>query len=210
MGPTGVPPHVQKPAVETDMGRRDRGDRILDSIDRARAREAMPPTSGTDRQATGRSLNTELVADGATTTERLKRIFSVVEASYREAASGDQLRPLAARFQAIGDIPDHRARGDISVAIQYMDHERYDDIGMMPYEVGPEMLKEAREHTRTSRPDANALRVLREALRKGVMTSFQKIETAAARCHSRAGGPRSCLGHGHHGRASSGLIRTGG
>jgi hypothetical protein len=158
------------------MGRRDSPDRILESIDRARAREAMPPSSGTDRQATGRALDTEVPPPGATTTERLQRLFAVVERSYVEAAGSEQLRPLAARFQTIGDIPDHRARGDVSVAVQYIDSERFDDIGMMPFDVAPERIKEAQEHTRTSRPDVNALRVLREELRRGVLASFQKIE----------------------------------
>jgi hypothetical protein len=158
------------------MARRDRTERILENIDRARAREAMPPSSGTDRQATGRALNTEVPPEGTTTTERLQRLFGLIEQGYLEAASSEQLRPLAARFQAIGDIADHRARGDISVAMQYMDSERFDDIGMIPFEVKPEQVKEAKEHTRTSRPDTNALRVLREELRKGVVASFQKIE----------------------------------
>lgn len=158
------------------MGRRDRTERILESIDRARAREAMPPSSGTDRQATGRALSTEVPPEGTTTTERLQRLFALVEKGYLEAASGDQLRPLSARFQAIGDIADHRARGDISVAMQYMDSERFDDVGMIPFEVSPEKVREAKEHTRTSRPDTNALRVLREELRNGVIASFQKME----------------------------------
>ena len=64
--------------------------------------------------------------------ERLRRIFGIVERSYAKAASNVELGKLASHFRAVGDIPTHHARGDVSVAIQYMDSPRPDDVGMAP------------------------------------------------------------------------------
>ena len=128
------------------------------------------------RQATGRELNTELPDVDATNPERMKRIFGVVEESYRKAAQGSELGRLASRFQAVGDIHHHHAFGDVSITLQYLDSARYDVVGMAPIEIRPEALLEARKETRTSRPDVNALKVLRKELRDGVLAAYKKVE----------------------------------
>jgi hypothetical protein len=158
------------------MGFRTNTDRILDSIDRARSREDEAARGGAQRQATGRELDTQ-VPDGDTTNpERIKRIFGAVERAYMKAAQSSELGPLAARFQAVGDITDHHARGDVSVSIQYLDSERADDIGMSPFEIRPEDLIEARKETKTTRADVNAMKLLRRSLREGVLSAYKKIE----------------------------------
>ena len=157
------------------MGFRTDPDRILDNIDRARSREEEG-RAGQDRQATGREMDAEVPSSDATTPERLKRIFRLVENAYMAAASSENLGPLAARFRAIGDIPEHNARGDVSVSIQYLDSKRNDDIGVIPIEIEADQLVEARKVTKTTRPDVNALKVLRDELRKGVLSAYKKIE----------------------------------
>ncbi len=156
------------------MSFRTNPDRILDNIDRARSR-------GDDgrnflRQAVGRDLDTDVPTSDSTTPERLRRVFSSVERAYMKAAQSSELGRLAARFQSVGDIPNHHARGDVSIAIQYLDHARHEDVGMAPFEVLPDQLVEAKKVTRTSRPDVNALRVLRHELRTRVMATYNKIE----------------------------------
>jgi hypothetical protein len=73
-------------------------------------------------------------------------------------------------------VHHHHARGDVSVAIQYLDHDRSDDIGMAPFEIRPYQLTEARKETKTTRADVNALKVLRKELRTGVLQAYQKVE----------------------------------
>lgn len=158
------------------MGFRTNPDRILENIDRARERALDGPTSGTDRQATGRELDTDVPDSDATNPERMKRVFGAVERAYTACAQTGELGPLAARFQTIGDLQDHRARGDVSISIQYLDADRSDDIGMAPIEIRPEEILEARKETRTSRPDVNAMKVLRAKLRTGVLAAYEKIE----------------------------------
>lgn len=157
------------------MSFRNNPDRILDHIDRERNRDD-DGRNDFPRDATGRELDTTVPALDATTSERLRRVFSLVERAYTSAAGGTELRRLAQRFQAIGDIPHQHARGDVSVAVSYLDHERPDDVGMTPFEIRAEHFEEARKVTKSSRPDANALRILRENLRSGVMTAFRKME----------------------------------
>lgn len=157
------------------MGYRTNPDRILENIDRDRSRQEESHRD--DRQATGRELDTKEPGDDATNPERVKRIFRIVERAYVKAAQRDELGRLAARFRTIGDIPHHHARGDVSVSIQYMDSSRHDDVGMSPFEVRPEAVEAAREETNSRRADVNALRVLREELRKGVLASYDKIES---------------------------------
>lgn len=158
------------------MGFRTNPDRILENIDRARAREAEGPRSGSDRQATGRDLETDPPPDDATNTERFKRIFRGVERAYTATAQSSELGPLAARFQTIGDLSGHHARGDVSVSVQYLDSDRRDDIGLAPFEIRPDDLEEARKETKTSRADVNAMQVLRRELRQGVLKAYEKIE----------------------------------
>jgi len=158
------------------MSYRTNPDRILDSIDRARNREAESARFTLDRQALGRDLDTAIPDTDATTPERVKRIFSVVERAYTKAAQRSELGKLAARFQAVGDIHHHHARGDVSVSVQYLDHERSDDVGMSPFEIRPYEVAEAKKETKTSRADVNALKVLRRELRQGVLSAYQKIE----------------------------------
>ncbi len=157
------------------MSYRTNPDRILESIDRARSRadEALLAYA---RQATGRHLNTEVPTRTTTITERARRIFGIVEKAYVEAAQSDDLRRLAARFQAVGDISDRHAKGDVTVAVHYIDSPRDDDVGMAPFEITPERLDEAKKITKNSRPDVNALRILREDLRSGVVAAYQRIE----------------------------------
>jgi predicted Rdx family selenoprotein len=47
---------------------------------------------------------------------------------------------------------------------------------MTPFEIHPEDLLEARKETRTTRPDVNAMKLLRRQLREGVLTAYKKIE----------------------------------
>lgn len=159
------------------MSFRTNPDRILEGIDRARNRDAESAQfSDVDRQAMGRELETELPAADATNPERVKRIFAAVERAYVKAAGRAELGRLAARFQAVGDIHHHHARGDVSITIQYLDHERSDDVGMAPFEIRPNDVAEAKKETKTSRPDVNALKVLRKELRAGVLSAYQKLE----------------------------------
>ena len=163
-------------SLEAVMSFRTNPDRILENIDRARSRDDGDFGSGSDRQASGRELDTDLPAVDATTPERVKRVFAAVERAYTSCAQSASLGPLAQRFQAVGDLSEHRAHGDVSIAIRYLDHKRDDDFGMAPFEVRPDHLIEARKTTKTSRPDVNALKVLRERLRTGVLEAYQKIE----------------------------------
>jgi hypothetical protein len=158
------------------MGFRTNTDRILDSIDRARSREDEAGRGGGQRQANARELDTDVPDADATNPERIKRIFKIVERAYTHAAQSAELGPLASRFQAVGDIQNHHARGDVSISIQYLDAERPDDIGMTPFEIHPEDLVEARKETKTTRPDVNAMKILRRQLREGVLTAYKKIE----------------------------------
>jgi len=158
------------------MSYRTNPDRILDSIDRARNREAESARFTLDRQALGRDLDTAIPDTDATTPERVKRIFNLLERAYTKAAQRSELGKLAARFQAVGDIHHHHARGDVSVSVQYLDHERSDDVGMSPFEIRPYEVAEAKKETKTSRADVNALKVLRKELRQGVLSAYQKIE----------------------------------
>lgn len=157
------------------MSLRTNPDRILDNIDRSRNRDDATGR-GSDRQASGRELGTELPDLDATTPERMKRIFALVERAYVKCAQSSSLNPLAQRFQAVGDVAEHWGRGDITIAVRYLDHQRPEDFGMTPYEIRPEHLVEARKDTRTSRPDVNALRCLRAELRKGVKFAWEKVE----------------------------------
>lgn len=158
------------------MSFRTNPDRILDNIDRARSREDSGFRDASDRQASGRELDTDIPDVDATTPERMKRLFAAVERAYTSCAQSANLGPLAQRFQAVGDLNEHRARGDVSIAVRYMDHDRQDDFGMAPFEVRPEDLVEARKETRTTRPDVNAMKILRGALRSGVLAAYQKVE----------------------------------
>jgi hypothetical protein len=151
-------------------------DRILDNIDRARNRDAESAGFHIDRQAMGRELGTEIPDLDATTTERLRRVFGILERAYMKTAQRGELGRLASRFQAVGDIHHHHARGDVSVSIQYLDHERYDDVGVSPFEIKPYMVTDAKKETKTSRADVNALKVLRKELRTGILAAYQKLE----------------------------------
>ncbi len=159
------------------MSFRTNPDRILENIDRQRTRdEESAGRPSDDRQAEGRELDTSLPPGDATTPERQKRIFAVVEGAYRKAAQGSELGKLATRFRGIGDLHHQHARGDVSVVIQYLDSGRPDDVGMSPFEVRPDDLEEAKKTTGSSRPDFNAMKVLREELRDGVLSAFRKME----------------------------------
>jgi hypothetical protein len=157
------------------MSYRTNPDRILENIDRSRAR-ADEGLISYARQASGRELDTEIPPSGATVTERARRIFGIVERAYVQTAQSDDLRRLAARFQAIGDISHRHAKGDVTVAVHYVDAPRDDDVGMAPFEITPEHLDEAKKVTKNSRPDVNALKVLRERLRDGVAAAYKRIE----------------------------------
>jgi len=158
------------------MGFRTNPDRILENIDRARSRAEEAGRAGPERQASGRELDTDVPDSDTTNPERIKRIFKTVERAYVKAAQSAELGPLASRFQAVGDVHHHHARGDVSVSIQYLDSNRPDDIGMSPFEIRPDDLVEARKLTKTTRPDVNAMKVLRKELREGVLTAYKKIE----------------------------------
>jgi hypothetical protein len=148
------------------MSLRTNPDRILENIDRSRNRDAESAALNIDRQAEGRELETEMPDLDATTPER----------AYTRTAQRAELGRLASRFQAVGDIHHHHARGDVSVSIQYMDHERYDDVGVSPFEIRPYEITDAKKETKTSRADVNALKVLRKQLHRGVLAAHQKLE----------------------------------
>jgi len=158
------------------MSFRTNPDRILEGIDRERSRAEEAGRHADDRQAVGRELDTIPPAPDATQSERMKRVFRLVEKAYTTAAQTDELGKLAARFRAIGDLHHHHARGDVSVVVHYMDSARHDDVGMSPFEVRPADLEEIRKVTESSRADVNAMRVLRKQLRDGVMAGYKKIE----------------------------------
>jgi len=158
------------------MSFRTNPDRILDNIDRARNRDAENARFHVDRQAMGRELETEFPDVDATTTERMKRVFSVLNRAYTKAAQRTELGRLASRFQAVGDIHHHHARGDVSISIQYLDHERFDDVGVSPFEIRPHEVADAKKETKTSRADVNALKILRQELRRGVLAAYEKVE----------------------------------
>ncbi len=158
------------------MSYRTSPDRILENIDRARSRDAENAGLYVERQAMGRELETTIPDLDATTSERLKRVFGILERAYTKAAQRAELGRLAARFQAVGDIHHHHARGDVSISIQYMDHERYDDVGVSPFEIRPYEITEAKKETKTSRADVNALKVLRRELHQGILAAYQKLE----------------------------------
>lgn len=160
------------------MSFRTNPDRILDNIDRSRNREDAG-LRGSERQAAGRELDTTIPDLDATTPERVKRIFAAVERAYVKAAQSAVLGPLAQRFQAVGDISEHRARGDVSIAIRYLDHDRPEDFGMSPFEIHPDDLLEARKETKTTRADVNAMKILRKELRDGVLAAYKKLEPRA-------------------------------
>jgi len=158
------------------MSYRTNPDRILDNIDRARNRDAEAAGLYVERQAMGRELDTEIPDLDATSAERLRRIFKALERAYTKAAQRTELGRLAARFQAVGDIHHHHARGDVSISIQYLDHDRYDDVGVSPFEIRPYEIADAKKETKTSRADVNALKVLRKELRQGILSAYQKLE----------------------------------
>ena len=158
------------------MSYRTNPDRILDNIDRARNRDAEAAGLYVERQAMGRELDTTMPDLDATATERARRIFQILERAYTKAAQRSELGRLAARFQAVGDIHHHHARGDVSISIQYMDHERYDDVGVSPFEIKPYHVADARKETKTSRADVNALKVLRKNLHAGIRAAYEKLE----------------------------------
>ena len=158
------------------MSYRTNPDRILDNIDRARNRDAEAAGLYIERQAMGRELDSQMPDLDATTTERVKRIFAILERAYVKAAQRTELGRLASRFQAVGDIHHHHARGDVSISIHYMDRERYDDVGVSPFEIRPYEVADAKKETKTSRADVNALRVLRKELREGIRAAYSKIE----------------------------------
>ena len=156
------------------MSLRTNPDRILDNIDKQKLREEES-RNNQNREAVGKHLNNEAPDLDATTPERTKRIFGVVEEAYNKIASNKELGRLASHFRAVGDIPNHHAIGDVSISIQYIDSPRMDDIGMAPYEIVPQRLLEAKKETKTSRPDVNALKVLRFEIRNGVLTAYKKL-----------------------------------
>ena len=156
------------------MSLRTNPDRILDNIDKQKLREEES-RNNQNREAVGKHLNNEAPDLDATTPERTKRIFGVVEEAYNKIASNKELGRLASHFRAVGDIPTHHARGDVSISINYIDSPRLDDIGMTPYEIVPQRLLEAKKETKTSRPDVNALKVLRFEIRNGVLTAYKKL-----------------------------------
>jgi hypothetical protein len=158
------------------MSFRTNPDRILESIDRERTRDEEGGRHSDDRQAVGRELETTTPEKDATNPERMKRVFKLVEKAYMKAAQGNELGRLASRFRAIGDLHHHHARGDVSVAIHYLDSARPDDVGMSPFEIRPADLEEIKKETESTRADVNALRILRKELRSGVMSAYKKIE----------------------------------
>ena len=158
------------------MSFRTNPDRILDNIDRARNRDAESAGLYIERQAMGREMETGIPDLDATTQERVKRIFAILERAYTKAAQRAELGRLASRFQAVGDIHHHHARGDVTISIQYLDHDRYDDVGVSPFEIRAYEVADAKKETKTSRADVNALKVLRRELREGILSAYQKLE----------------------------------
>ena len=159
------------------MSLRTNPDRILESIDRERSRDeesARRPSD--DRQAVGKEFDTMPPASDATNPERMKRVFRLVEQSYRQAAQNDELGKLATRFRGIGDLHHHHARGDVSVVVHYHDSGRPDDVGMSPFEIRPDDLVEMKKETGNSRSDYNAMKILRAELRDGVLSAYKKME----------------------------------
>jgi hypothetical protein len=167
---TAFPPQTEPMSYRTNP------DRILENIDRARNRDAESAGLYVDRQAMGRELDTGIPDLDATTTERLKRIFQILERAYTKAAGRAELGRLASRFQAVGDIHHHHARGDVSISVQYLDHDRFDDVGVSPFEIKPYQVADAKKETKTSRADVNALKVLRKHLREGILAAYAKLE----------------------------------
>jgi len=157
------------------MSFRTNPDRILDNIDRERSRDDEGRDDFT-RDASARELGTEFPDMDATLGERVRRIFGLVEKAYMATASGTEIRRLAQRFQTVGDISGHHARGDVSVTVSYLDHNRPDDVGLSPFAISPARLEEVRKTSKTNRPDANALRILRDDLRNGVLSAYRKME----------------------------------
>ena len=86
------------------MSYRTNPDRILDNIDRARHRDAEAAQFQVERHAQGRDLETEMPGLDATTSERVKRVFAVLENAYTKTAQRMELGRLASRFQAVGDL----------------------------------------------------------------------------------------------------------
>lgn len=156
------------------MSFRTNPDRILDNIDRSRTRD--DGGLGFTREASSRVLDTEPLSGDATQSERVRRVFATVERAYKEAAASGEMRRLAERFQAVGDISGLRARGDVIVVVYWLDHDRDDDTAMTPFEIRPDRFDDIQEVTRSTRPDANALRILREVLRDGVVAAAEKLE----------------------------------
>ena len=129
------------------MSLRTNPDRILDNIDKQKLREEENQNNQ-NREAVGTASDFEAPDLDATTPERTKRIFGVVEEAYNDIASNKELGRLASHFRAVGDIPNHHARGDVSIAIDWMDSPRSHDIGMTPYEIVPQRLLEAKKETK--------------------------------------------------------------
>lgn len=157
------------------MGYRTNADRILENIDRSRNRD--DDRQEDDRQATGRELDTQEPGSDATNPERVKRVFRAVERAYVKTAQREVLGRLASRFRSIGDISHHHARGDVSVSIRYLDDSRSDDVGITPFEIRASDIEEAAEESGSRRADVNAMRILRQELRKGVLAAYDKIES---------------------------------
>ncbi len=156
------------------MSFRTNPDRILDSIDRERNRD--DGGFGFIRDASVRELDTEVPDLNATAPERLRRLFALVERSYTATASSGEMRRLAERFQTVGDISGGHARGDVSLAVSWLDHDRPEDVGLSPFEITPARFEETKKVTKSTRPDANAIRILREELRNGVLSAYKKLE----------------------------------
>ena len=73
------------------MSLRTNPDRILENIDRQRSRdEESAGRPSDDRQAVGRELDTTPPPSDATNPELMKRVFGLVEQSYRQAAHGSK------------------------------------------------------------------------------------------------------------------------
>jgi hypothetical protein len=86
-----------------------------------------------------------------------------------------------AGFLSREDTPPERLRqavawGTAAVALPGTTVPRPDDVAMTPFEIHPTRLDEVKKESKTTRPDANALRLLREELRNGVMGAYRKLE----------------------------------
>lgn len=158
------------------MGYRTNPDRILENIDRERDRDGRENVGEVVRQAVGKDLNTDAPEGGAAHEERLTRVFKGIEKAYMNAAQSADLRKVASRFQAIGDVHHHHARGEVTVTLDYLDHDRGEDIAVIPYEIRPSVVEELEKETKTSRPDVNALKALRQELRSCVLKAFKRLE----------------------------------